>query len=259
MSPLDGEMQGEIEFSLCTPASDSQLAQNVAHALSLGLKSTQARKRLVVVANGPSAKSAPFDTDLPTLALNGALRQFQERGLAPTFWAACDPQPLVADFVRNAPKATTYLVASKCHPDVFKTLMDQGIEPVLWHVADTDIPGHVRAPLCCSITMCSMWEMRQAFGFTDLDVFGWDGSYLDGEHHAGDARVPNPTDVTINIGGRIVGDEIIGGRNFETTHSWAAEADFSQQFHQLARYYDINVTIHGDGMMKAMQEAALAD
>jgi hypothetical protein len=248
---------GEIEFVLNTPATDEQLAANVAHALSLGLKSTQQRKRLIVVANGPSARLAPFDTDLPTLALNGALRQFVERDLAPTYFAACDPQPLVADFLRNAPKSTTYLIASKCHPDVFKTLLDQGIKPILWHVADVDIPAHVRAPLCCSITLCASWEMRLAYGFTDLDYYGFDACYLYDEHHAGDARLPGPTDITLNFGGQIVGEEIVGGRTFETNHTWAAEAEFAQQYFQLARYLDTNVTIHGDGMMAAMREVAL--
>jgi hypothetical protein len=251
-------MRGEIEFALQVPCTDDQLAAHVAHALMLDLPHTQARKRLVVVANGPTAKQAPFDTDQPTLALNGALRQFTERGLAPTYWAACDPQALVAGFLKDAPKSTTYLVASKCHPDVFKTLMDQGITPLVWHVADVPIPGHVRAPLCCSITMTAMWEMRLAFGFTDFDVHGWDACYLDGEHHAGEARAPGSTDVTINYGGQVIGEEVIGGRNFETTHTWAAEADFAQQFMQLCGYYDIGLTIHGDGMMAAVQRAVEA-
>lgn len=244
----DGEMRGEIAFDLVTPATSDQLAQNVARAQSLGLPSTQSRKRLNIVANGPTAKRAPFDRfDGPTLALNGGLRQFTERGLAPTYWAACDPQALVADFLKDAPRETIYLVASKCHPDVFRAL--EGYDVRLWHVADVDLPNQVRAPLSCSITMCVAWEMRLAFGFTDLTVYGWDACYLDGEHHAGDARVVNPTDVTIDFGDLGM---------FETNHTWAAEAEFAQQFFQLARYYDMTVTLCGDGMMRAMQTVALA-
>ncbi len=260
--PLDGELRGEISFDLQLPCNNDVLASQVAHTLSLGLPETQARKRLNVIANGPSAKSAPFGSfDGPTLALNGALHSvFTPRGLAPTYWAACDPQALVADFVRDAPEETIYLVASKCHPDVFEALKDRDIR--VWHVRDVPVPASVRAPLCCSITMCAMWEMRLAFGFTDLNVWGWDGAYLDGEHHAGDQRQPTPNDVTINYGGEIIegpdGPEVIGGRNFETTRSWAAETDFAQQFMILADYFDMSLTIHGDGMVAAMQRALVA-
>lgn len=256
---------GEIEFDLQTPLNIDIIAGHVAHALSLGLPNTQTRKHLAIVANGPTAKAAPFGNfGMPTLALNGGLRQFVERGLAPTYWAACDPQELVADFLKDAPEETIYLVASKCHPAVFEALKNRRV--FVWHVADQIVPNALRAPLCCSITMCAAWEMtRPSFGFTDLQFWGWDASFQDDEHHAGDAAGnfrSRPDYVSINMGGKIIegpnGPEIEGGRNFETTHTWAAEADFAQQFIQLCGYYDIGLTIHGDGMMAAVQRALAA-
>lgn len=249
--PLDGEMHGEIEFDLITPLDTEIIAGHVQHALSLGLRNTHGRKSLAIVANGPSAKRAPFGSfGMPTLAVNGALKQFTSRGLAPTYWAACDPQELVADFLTDAPQETIYLIASKCHPSVFEALKDRTV--LLWHVSDQPVPNVLRAPLACSVTMCAAWEMtRAAFAFTDLQFYGWDAAFVDDEHHAGDAA-PNfreqPDYVQIGFGDRL----------FDTTRSWAAEAFYAQQFFQIARFLDFAITIHGDGMMKAMQEVALA-
>src|SRR6185369_7368494 len=123
VGPLpDLEPGSVIDFDIRTPADELTIRAHVAHANTLGLpRSNQDAKVLRVIANGPSAVLAPLDG--PVLALNGAIQLFHNSGRVPMFWAACDPQELVADFLPdNPPRETIYLVASKCHPKVFEKL-----------------------------------------------------------------------------------------------------------------------------------------
>lgn len=243
-----------VGFEPITPVADDVCAAQVHAALARNLPEAIERRPLVVVANGPSARLAPLDTRLPTLAFNGALRLFTDRGLAPTYWAACDPQALVADFLPpHPPKSTTYLVASKCHPYVFDRLAARRVH--LWHLPDYPAPGGLHQALCPSVTLSGLWLAR-SLGFTDFDIYGWDCCFDSDASHAGDGSPVGET-IALNYGGEILGDDVIGGRNFPTTPTWIAESNAAGQFFQLARYFDLRVTIHGDGMIRAEQEAIL--
>src|SRR6201995_1683416 len=86
------------------PVSAEELRGNVAHALTLGLpEMTQEPRRagrLSLAATGPGFSGMPRSTG-PVLAVNGALGLLSARGEAPEFWAACDPQALIADFLAD--------------------------------------------------------------------------------------------------------------------------------------------------------------
>lgn len=240
-----------VGFEPILPVSDEVCEAQVRASAARNLPEAVERRALTVIANGPSARLAPLDT-IPTLALNGALRLFTDRNLAPTYWAACDPQALVADFIPpHPPEATTYLVASKCHPNVFDAL--RGRRVLVWHLPDHPTPGALHQALCPSITLSALWLAR-SLGFTDFDIYGWDCCFVDGHSHAGDGVSVGET-IALNYGGTVVGTDVIGGRNFPTTPTWIAESNAAGQFFQLARYFDLHVSVHGDGMIRAEQEA----
>src|SRR4051812_23421948 len=123
-----------IEARPITP--DDQIRRNMDYALSLGLPEADGGplKHLTVVANGPSARHLPLWPEGDTLALNGALKLFRTKGASPTYWAGCDPQPMVADFLDDPPDSTIYFVASKCDKAVFDALKGRDVR--LWHIAD---------------------------------------------------------------------------------------------------------------------------
>lgn len=240
-------MQEIVGFDLRLPANDAELRSNVEHALSLDLDDLPRMPvrpdPLAIIANGPSARSFPAwfwdQHGARSLALNGALRLF--RTSKPTWWAACDPQPLVADFLADPPADTTYLIASKCHPSVFEALKDRSV--MLWHLAEPVYLDLVRdrdpVRLGPTVTICAL-ELADRLGFAKTETWGWDACYLDGINHAAEQG----HDGTGNI------DFEFGGQTFRTTRNWMFEAlRAADRFEDTPR----DITIHGGGMIAAMQ------
>jgi hypothetical protein len=219
---------------VCVPAAD--LTGHVAHALSLGLPDIDLHESgpIALVASGPSAR---VPDDMPAVAVNGALALFTS---PPRYWIACDPQPIVCNFLREAPAETTYIVASKCHPAVFDMLKGRDVR--LWHIDEPDtaelLAEYPRIPVAVSVTLCAI-ELMHRQGFGPIHTFGWDGCYLDGRDHAVAQEHYRHGDQPI-----MVGDEL-----FHSTRTWAAEGnDARVQFSQT----DYEVEVHGPGFFGAL-------
>lgn len=234
-----------IEFEVVTPVATEGLISNIRATMALGLpqvcgEAERSSPHLRVIANGPSALFAPLDGD--TLALNGALGLFVRAGLAPTYWAACDPQELVADFIPDdPPRETVYLVASKCHPRVFERL--RGRKVLVWHLAE-DVTlealgaSAVEAALpFVSITLTAFGLMYH-LGFRSFETWGWDGCYLDGRDHASSQAHAGQN---INVE--------VGDKTFRTTTTWALEAQTAVELLTAIPY---RLTVNGGGLIGAM-------
>lgn len=236
-------VDGVVDFDVQVPVDHGGLIANVNHALSL--KPRELRESyegrpgtLQIIAGGPSARNAPLMGN--TLALNGALRLFTDQGLAPSYWAACDPQEMLADFLPDDPPVSTvYLVASKCHPSVFEKL--QGRQVVVWHVSDEATWPLVqsRNPVLAwvSITLCS-FELMARLGWRRFEVWGWDGSYINGQDHA-ISQPHRADDIEVDL----------NGQKFATTTTWALEA---QTATVALAGFPFKIHVHGDGFMPAM-------
>lgn len=235
---------GEIIFDIKTPLDDGTLAEHVRHALTLKLPELRDFEYpfegdLTVIANGPSGRKGPLDGK--TLAINGALKLFTDRGLAPTYWIACDPQELVADFLDNAPDETTYLIASKCHPKVFEKLAGKNV--ILWHVHDTGT-HELTADLfpvsrAVSVTICA-FEVMARLGWRRFDTWGWDGCIMDGQEHAvAQKNMGNHIDIGVT---NAEGVET----HYTTIPAWGLEA---QDAISALRGFPFPINIHGGGMI----------
>jgi hypothetical protein len=237
-------------FDYITPLPDEICNRQIADSLKLHLPEAVERRKLTIIAGGPSAAHVDlWSIDGPTLALNSAIRLYQKAGLYPTYFAACDPQAEIAGLIPDNPSdRTTYLIASKCHPSIFHKLRDRDVR--VWHMRDYEARDRSRIALCCSVTLTATWLMHR-LGYTDFEYWGWDGCFMDGRHHAAvDDDWSQIECLHINYGGKIENDEIIGGTNFATTRSWAAEAKGAEQFFQLAEYFDLKIKINGGGMIE---------
>ena len=238
-----------IEFSLQTPGTDEEVQAQIAHALGLGLPEVDTGgKQLHIVANGPTAVGF-FDRPQfgDTMALNGALGLFTDRNRAPTFWAACDPQEGLVSFLGVAPKATAYLVASKCHPAVFERLRRHDVR--LWHVTDHPVPGKRQVPCAVSITT-TVAILAHRMGYRRLDFWGWDccfsGKTLDdvGEHHAGKGDLSTTPDA--------IEMEIDGAEeHYISNATWACETTDASRVLPVLRWCGTDVAIHGRSFISA--------
>lgn len=234
-------MEREVQFAVTHPVDAECLRANVRHALSLGLPELRDFEYpriapLHIVANGPSARIP----DGSCMALNGALRLWRERAEGPMYWAACDPQPLVASFLpANPPRNTIYLVASKCDPAVFAKL--RGCNVFLWHVHEDEtadlLADRSRIGAGVSVTNCAP-ELATYLGYRLFHVWGWDGCFApDGASHRGDGETASER-VTIQV----------AERSFFSTHTWGLELLDAE-----ARLigFPFPLHIHGDGMFAA--------
>jgi len=124
-----------------------EIHDHIRYALSLGLPEfTPALCShdgyYVIVGSGPSMPS--FVEEIreerargrPLCAVKGTHDFLIERGLAPDLYLTIDPRPR-ADQLKLKSDNTIYLIASRCHPDVFKRLKNDKV--ILWHsFADQD-------------------------------------------------------------------------------------------------------------------------
>lgn len=236
-----------VEFDVQTPTTDAVLREQVIHALSLGLVEAAPRPHprsmphLKVIAGGPTARLAKLDG--ATLAVNNALKLFTDQGKAPVYWAGCDPQAHLADFLRDAPTNTIYLVASKCHPSVFEALKNRKV--IVWHVDDPcvwDLIEH-RNPVATSVSITlTSFGLMEMLGYRTFETWGWDGCYIDGQDHAS-PQVHGGSDIRVGVPDESEPD---GYRYFDTTNSWALEAQ--DALNKLPAH---NVSIMGDGFIAA--------
>lgn len=248
---MAGDPGGVVQFELKTPVESAAIRAHIESALARGLDEVEIAaprdERVTIVANGPSALAAPplvapaGAAAARTLAINNALRLFVERGLAPDYWMASDPQACVADYLRDAPRETVYLVASKCHPAVFDTL--RGRHVVVWHCAEPGtldlLTGRLVIQSSITVTLCAL-NLMPVLGYRRIETWGWDGCYLGERDHA----VPQP-----HRRGRDITVDVDSGQRFLTTTSWAAEA---QEAVRLFQAVPREVTVHGGGMVGAI-------
>lgn len=250
-------MSGNVQFSVTTPDTLDQRGANIEHALSLGLPEADDEPifTLNVIANGPSARLTPNAVFAggkgPTLALNGSLAIFSKVGCEPDFWAACDPQAAVADFLPTTPSTEIeYLVASKCHPSVFERL--KGCDVRLWHMGDHELTVGLRPIKPASTITLTVLPLMRRRGFRHFEIWGWDACYDGLKHHASEADLsePDPEGLTLMVGAtQRVNGSYEGGRPFYTTKAWALEAQ--DALIQL-QHADYTVNLHGDGLVKAI-------
>lgn len=186
-----------------------------------------------------------------------------ERGLAPDLFLTIDPRPR-ADQLKLKSNDTIYLIASRCHPDLFKRLKDDKV--ILWHpyavqdeaesiFEDRDAKASGLTTFCIGGGTTSGMRaihLSYAMGFRKFVLYGIDSCLApDGQTKRFNGDKSGKI-VDIRVGGYKGEDEFVDddSRVFLTNMAMAQQAkDFERMYHELP-----NVTIEskGDGLITAM-------
>lgn len=201
-----------------------------------------------LVGSGPSLKSTLHELTGDVFAINQAVGFLLDNGIVPKYAMFWDAADIVAKFAVPHPDIT-YLVASRCHPDVFERL--KGCKMYVWHAGgDHDINDQlwkhgVDEPMIpggsAGITRAICFA--NVLGFRDIHVFGADSSYSDeGNTHVIGSLVPEK-DILVSVGND-------PPRWFRTTPEWCAQVnEYRAIFATLAQSEQNNIEVHGTGML----------
>lgn len=194
--PLGGQ---EIRVKTKNVGSDHEIQDNIKHALSMYHPFRLPRCRVhdglaLMCAGGPSLEKEI--ATITRMALNGgtifAVKSAHDRliaaGIPPFACILLDPRGHVKEFIDKPHPRVNYIVASMCHPSVFKTLQSGGARTWLYHAAvgagENQIVGSsfmsqgnvvMLAGGCSSATRGMM--IAFLLGFRKLHLFGYDLCY----------------------------------------------------------------------------------
>lgn len=186
-------------------ATDADLTRNITAVLERGYTRfnefiESQTGTMSICGFGPSLKKTWGALKGDVMACNRAHDWLIAHGVVPRWCLLMDPLPVIADMV-TPHKDVTYLLASRCHPDVFEKLRDCRI--VVWHCAGDDVllpllEKHFTCPTAeegvrrvepainggtASVTRGLV--VAVAMGYTDIHIFGADSSFpdKDGDTH----------------------------------------------------------------------------
>lgn len=209
---------------------------------------------VAIVGGGPSLKHELGSLKRfpgPIISCGSVHDYLIEHDIPIAYHCACDPEPVNTRWLRTPSKAVTYLIASQCHPDLFKAL--EGYDVRLWHA--TVILAATAKPLCdfrgepeipgADFVVGRAWPIAAVMGHKDVHFFGFDCSFpadCESQHaYAYDWVREEPVYVTCEH----------TGERFATVPGWLAQLNtFNKMLAMSAGQF--TVTIHGESLAASM-------
>jgi hypothetical protein len=210
-----------------------------------------------LVGSGPSINETYTELKGDVMAVNNAIRFLVEKGIYPKWAMLWDAADIVAKFVVPDPRIT-YLVGSRCHPDVFKAL--EGCKVIVWHaggdhnINELIIKNNIKEPLVNggSAGVTRGIYLVSALGYRDIHIFGADSSYSDdGKTHVNGSLVPEK-DIMVSVGNE-------PPAWFRTTPEWCAQVEEYRCIYAMFTHNDTHkITVYGKGMFQYMHDVLTA-
>jgi len=176
-------------------------------------------------------------------ACNAAQDFLVSRGITPKYEMLWDADPIITQLF-TPQHGVRYLVASRCHPDVFDRL--DGYDVVVWHAGGDEClerllnERDVQEPIVNggSAAVVRAMFVAYAMGYRDMRLFGVDCSSKNKKTHLRDSVVPeNELRVFCN------------GVWFETTPWLAMQAEDFKIIGPALRDGGTNIVVHGEGLI----------
>lgn len=182
------------------------------------------------------------------ISMSGSGKFLIERGIIPTWHTAVDPCEATVALIGTPHKDVEYLICSTCHPSVFDHL--KGFKTKLWHVFDPGEDAYRVIPRGewaltggQNIGLRSL-SIARCLGFTDVHIFGMDGSDhpTRGKHAAAHPDVAKDRQSVEYPPG--------SGKIWYTTASFLECA--KSTWYELDQLSDVTATFHGEGLVQEM-------
>lgn len=220
----------------------------------------------IILIGGGSSINKPENLSLlkemaakyPTVACGSVHDWLIEHGIIPTYAAACDPDPVMANYFTKPHKDVKYLIATGCDDKVFEVLHDYNI--IMWHCHSEENheaikeiePSYQAIGGGCTVGMRAI-SIVLMLGYSNLHFFGFD-SCLDDEdnnHHAYEFSTDQEQLgqiylIKIGIDGpgestyKCAGYQLVQADNFEKLYNW--------------NHHLFTPTLYGRGLIKDMVE-----
>lgn len=178
------------------------------------------------------------------MCCSGAHKFLLDKNIIPNWHLEVDPRAHKVELIGQPNQAVEYIIASTCHAAVFDHL--EGYNVKLWHVFDNTedalrtLPhGEWAVTGGCSVGLRCL-TMARFFGFTDLHIFGMDGSEGSTGKHA-DVHPNQAKDNCIAVH---------NGIEYKTNPGFLEAA--RQTWHELNQMPDVKATFYGEGLVQAM-------
>lgn len=248
-------VKDKLEVSYCIPdwLRDAQIQLSCARFKDrIENKSQELKKEpLALVCFGPSLQQTwgeitKFNN---IMSCSGAYKFLRDRAITPNWHVDVDPRPHKKHLIgNNISPDTEFLMASCCHPEVFDHLVNFNAKIRLWHT----FSGEDKAKLP-TVYPRGEWVLTggadvglramtiaRFLGFTDIHVFGKDGSFPKGQTHA-DRHPNSPKDCMIAE---------FNGKEYFTTTAYLSCARMT--LHEMEMLPDVKFTFYGDGLVQDM-------
>ncbi len=236
-----------------------EIRNNIKSSVSLGLPQvkpfeTQWGKEICLVTGGPSLKDTfnivkeRYEDGVPIVTVNGTYQYCLDNGIIPNAFIMLDSREFNKRFIETPVETCKYLMASQCHPEVFKMLSGRNVW--LWH-CDTQeenidvLEGQYGKayedffPIMggSTVTLRSMHLLR-ILGFHKFEIFGFDSCIMD--HHHAYEQPENDKEEEIDL--------VVGGKQFRCTVAHYHQAkEFVQLISVTGSSYDL--IVHGEGLI----------
>jgi len=202
-----------------------------------------------IVGSGPSLERTWQDLNGDVMACNSAGKFLLDKGVVPKWWMMFDADPLLTHCITPHPDVT-YLVASRCHRQIFDILKDCKV--IVWHAKgdkhiDDLLYKHGRMePMIAggstAVTRCMF--MVQTMGYRTIHLFGADSSYEeDGKTHfeaSADDHQQKP--MTVMVGP-------VNAKEFQTTTWLAGQSEDFKILSESLRRLGVRIVVHGTGLI----------
>lgn len=243
-------VEGQVRFESFHNTEESIRTDNIRATFERGyirfneLMNSAQGKAISIVGAGPSLSRTYKDIVGDVMACNSAHDFLIGKGIIPKFALYWDANPVIAKMAGKSHPEVTYLVASRCHPDLFKALA--GCRVVVFHALGGEpvekylIAYNRMEPLVGggSSGVTRGTHLAGAMGYTDVHLFGADSCYEEDATHVGGSLIEQKK-MRLRV----------CGRQF-TTAPWMAlqVADFQVLVPHL-QTLGMNLTVHGTGML----------